>query len=401
MKTRSVGLSLSVAVIATMLAAACSAPGASKVASAPSSAPKLPTKPITLHILDVSGDLTTSKPLIVNYVKAHPKLISKVEYESGSATDVAGKLQAQEKAGRVDIDLVLTGTGALSQMSSQKELIKLLPAYASALPDLKTVLTPGGTKLQNTSGGYGVIDEGGGGGGPILEYSTKRVTSVPTTPAALLAWAKAHPGRFNYASPTAGSGPANALIAALPYQLGDKNPTDPVNGWAKTWTWLEQMNKYITKYPIKTTDSFQGLADGTYDITAAQPGWDVIEHSPGGPLNSSFAVSTFSHPILITDGHFGAIPKGVSADHVAVDLDLLKWLLRPAQQALTYPTFSSFPVKGVELSMATPAAQAAFKKYGRPSFVTQLAKAPVKLPLSDAGVQAMYDKWNKLIGAKK
>lgn len=401
MKIRYVRLGLAASLAGSLLVAACSAPSASKVASAPSGVPNLPTKPITLHILDVAGDLTTSKPLIADFVKANPKLISKVEYESGSADDVAGKLQAQQTAGRVDIDLVLTGTGALAQMRTQNELTKLLPNYASALPNLKSVLTAGGAKLQNTAGGYGVIDEGGGGGGPILEYSKAKVPSVPTTAAALLAWAKAHPGRFTYANPTAGSGPSNALIAALPYELGDSNPADPVKGWAKTWAWLQDMNKYISKYPIKTGDTFQGMADGTFDMTVAQTGWDVIEHSPGGPLNDTFDVAAFSNPTLITDGHFGVIPKGVSAGHIAVDLDLLKWLLRPDQQALTYPTFSSFPVKGVTLSMAPAAAQAAVTKYGRPAFIAQLSTAVVRLPLDATAVQAMYDKWNKLIGSKK
>ena len=80
---------------------------------------------------------------------------------------------------------------------------------------------------------------------------------------------------------------------------------------------------------------------------------------------------------------------------------MLQQLLGPAQQALTYPTFSSFPVKGVTLSMAPAAAQAAVAKYGRPAFVASLSKATVQLPLSASAVQAMYDKWDKLIGSKK
>jgi putative spermidine/putrescine transport system substrate-binding protein len=384
-----------------VVAGCAPSPPSSSGPAAPTTAPSLPTKPVTLHILDVAGDLTTSKPVIENYVKAHPALISKVEYESGSATDVAGKLQAQQGAGRVDIDLVLTGTGALAQMSNQNELTKIWPNYKSDLPDLDAVLTPGGAKLQQTANGYGVIVEGGGGGGPIFEYNKTKVSSVPGDPNALLAWAKAHPGKFIYANPTSGSGPANALLDALPYQLGDKDPSDPVKGWDKTWAWLQQMNKYVSSYPSGTGDTFKGMAAGTYDLAPAQTGWDVLEHQPGGSLNDNFGVGIFDNATLITDGHFGAIPKGVPADHIAVDLDLLKWTLRPDQQALEYPTFSQFPVKGVSVSMAPAAAQAAVKKYGRPDFVKQISSLPVQLPLGATQVQQMYDKWNTLIGSKK
>ena len=41
-----------------------------------------------------------------------------------------------------------------------------------------------------------------------------------------------------YARP-ANSGPGRTLLMGLPYILGDKDPTDPVKGWDKTWAYLQ------------------------------------------------------------------------------------------------------------------------------------------------------------------
>jgi len=61
--------------------------------------------------------------------------------------------------------------------------------------------------------------------GPLLQYDPKIVTDVPKTPAALLAWAKAHPNKF--AMPAGELRPRSDLPDGLPYLLGDKDPSDP------------------------------------------------------------------------------------------------------------------------------------------------------------------------------
>jgi putative spermidine/putrescine transport system substrate-binding protein len=399
MKIRSVGL-VSGAALLIMVIAGCSAP-TQHAPSAPSGkALPQPSSPVKLHILDVSGDLSTSKPMIQNFVKANPKLVSSVEYESGSAPDVVGKLQAQQSANRVDIDLVLTGPLALSQMANQKEVIKVLPTYQSHLPDLGTVLTPAATAFQKLAGGYGVITRGGGWAGPLWAYNKKNVTNPPKTAQALLAWAKANPGKFVYANPTSGSGPANAFIDSLPYVLGDKDPSDPVNGWSKTWAFLKKLNPYIDRYPAGTSDTFTGLGSGAYDLAPSEGSWDQLEHGTK-VLNTDFGIYAFDKPVMSSDGHFIAVPKGVPASHIAVDLALAKWLLKPQQQAVGYATSNVFPVKGVELSMAPKDVQTATKSYYGLSLFSKLDKAKTTLPLNGEDVQAMYDKWNQLIGSQK
>jgi len=400
MRLKSVGIIASVALVVTVLAG-CSAPQQHSASGPTGSSLPKPDKPITLHILDVSGDLSTNKPMIENFVKANPKLVGSVQFASGSATDVVGKLQAQEAANRVDIDVILTGPLALSQMAAQKQLVKILPDYASHVPNLNKILTPAARDFQTVAKGYGVVIQGAGWAGPIWAYSKKNVSNPPKSPQALLAWAKAHPGKFTYANPTTGSGPSNAFIDALPYMLGDKNPVDPTKGWSKTWEYLQELSKYVVSYPSSgTSATFTGLASGAYDLVPSEGGWDKLEHS-SGVLNDNFGIYAFNNPILSSDGHFAVVPKGVPASHIGVDLALASWLLKPEQQAIGYGLSNVFPVQGVKLSMAPSSAQSAYAAYAGSSLFKRLATAKTTLPLNGDNVQAMYDKWNQLIGSQK
>lgn len=399
MKIRSIGLAATVALLATLLAG-CSAPTQRTATGPTGSTLSNPSSPIKLHILDVSGDLSSNKPVIENFVKAHPKLISSVQYETGSATDVVGKLQAQQTANRVDIDLILTGPLALSQMVAQKQIVKTVPTYNAYLPDLDKVLTTAGKQFQKLANGYGVVIKGGGWAGPLWSYNKANVPNPPKTPQALLAWAKAHPGKFVYANPSSGSGPTNAFIDSLPYMLGDKNPSDPVNGWAKTWAYLKELNKYISTYPTGTADTFTGEGSGAYDLVPSEGSWDQLEHSTG-VLNSGYGIYAFDNPIMSSDGHFAAVPKGVATTHIAVDMALASWLLKPEQEALTYTTSNVFPVKGVKLSMAPKSIQDQAKSYYGLDLFSKLDNAKTTPPLNANAVQAMYNKWNQEIGSQK
>ena len=47
----------------------------------------------------------------------------------------------------------------------------------------------------------------------------------------------------------------------LPYILGDSDPKDPVNGWDKTWAYLQELDKYVDVYPSGTTDTMKNLGE--------------------------------------------------------------------------------------------------------------------------------------------
>ena len=49
----------------------------------------------------------------------------------------------------------------------------------------------------------------------------------------------------------------------LPYLLGDKDPKDPVNGWDKTWAYLNELSENIEYYPSATAATMKKLAKGS------------------------------------------------------------------------------------------------------------------------------------------
>ena len=80
----------------------------------------MPTSPVTLNFVDVAGNLALTQKAIEAYRDKNPKLVSKVNFTKAPAPELPGKIKAQQDAGRVDIDGVLTGIDALSAGVDQK-----------------------------------------------------------------------------------------------------------------------------------------------------------------------------------------------------------------------------------------------------------------------------------------
>ncbi len=89
--------------------------------------PALPKSPVTINVVDVAGDLALTQGAIEAYQAKHPELVSKVTFSKAPAPELPAKLKAMQAAGRTDIDLVLTGVGALSAGVDQGLWVKVLP----------------------------------------------------------------------------------------------------------------------------------------------------------------------------------------------------------------------------------------------------------------------------------
>ena len=117
--------------LALTLVAGCGAP--TKSTPAPASSGDLPLKPasaVTLNILDVAGNLQLTQAMIDEFVAKHtPDIISKVTYSKATAPELAGKVKAQQNAGPVDIDLVLTGVDGLAAGIDQACGRRCCPTY--------------------------------------------------------------------------------------------------------------------------------------------------------------------------------------------------------------------------------------------------------------------------------
>jgi ABC-type uncharacterized transport system YnjBCD substrate-binding protein len=393
---------LATAAAVALVPSACGAPSSGNTTTAAASdVPSTPSKPVTLNILDIAGNLQLTKGMIENFVKANPTIVSGVTYSTSPAPDMAGKLKAQQQAGQVQTNLVLTGTDGLSAGISQDLFTKVTPDFESRFPNLESNYQEPAANMQKLAEGYGV-EVTYYPSGPLLEYNPATVTNPPTTPQELLDWAKAHPGKFQYANP-ANSGPGRTWLMGLPYLLGDKDPKDPEKGWDKTWAYLAELNQYTANYPTGTTETMKNLASGAVDMVMSTTGWDINPRVLGTVPNT-VQVGIMQPMHWVSDAQFAVIPKGVDKDVLSADLALIKWMLQPDQQAIAYDDGYFYPgpaVKDVTLDMAPQHSQDVIKQFGRPEYDQWISQYPVESSLPAGDQVKAFDLWNRNVGSKK
>ncbi|MBP1857578.1 extracellular solute-binding protein [Rhizobium herbae] len=361
---------------------------------------KAPASPVTITVVDVAGNLALTQGMFEAYAAAKPEWVSSFAFTKAPAPELPSKIKAQQAAGKVDIDLVLTGTDALAAGLSQ-DLWVDLAAHKADLPNLESILLPQAFKMQALAKDQGVVVTYYPSG-PLIEYIPDRVPTPPTTAAGLLEWAKANPKKFMYARP-ANSGPGRTFLMGLPYILGDSDPHDPVNGWAKTWEYLKALGENIEYYGTGTTQVMKELGEGTRDIVVSTTGWDINPRALGiVPAEAKVGKLDGFH--WVTDAHYAVIPKGVSDEKIAVLLDIINFILQPQQQAIAYDQGYFYPgpaVKDVTLEMAPQESQDAIKEFGRPEYADWIANNPLEVPLEPARIVDAFRIWDEQIGASK
>jgi putative spermidine/putrescine transport system substrate-binding protein len=368
---------------------------------ATSQSAKLPADPVALNIIDVAGNLQLTQAAIERFARENPKLVSRISFSRAPSPELPGKLKAQQQANKVDIDLVLTGPGAMSDGLQQGLWVDVWKSYPGSLPKPEEVYHDQALMMQKNFGqdqGVAVVYSPSG---PLFEYIPDRVKSVPKTAADLLAWVKANPNRFTYARPV-NSGPGWTFLMGMPYILGDKDPRDPTNGWDKTWSYLKELGTGIDYYPAGTGATMKELGEGTRDMIVTTCGWDINPRALG-IVPKEAEVFALEGTRWIPDTQFMCIPKGVPEDKVAVALALMSYMLKPEQQAVTYDKGYFYPgpaVKGVTLAMAPEESRNILKEFGRPAYDDLIAKLPTEAPLTPERLVAAFRRWDQEIGSK-
>jgi putative spermidine/putrescine transport system substrate-binding protein len=356
-------------------------------------------KPVKLSIIDVAGNLQLSKPAIEAFKAANPSIVADVEYISLTAPELPSKIKAQQMAENLDTTLVLTGYDAMASGMDQGIYEQIMPKYKDAFQKTIESYLPGAKAAYDLFKGFGVALVFCPGG-PMLTYNPDKVPNPPKTPAALLAWAKANPGKFLYARP-ANSGPGRAFLQGLPYILGDKDPKDPKT-WDKTWAFLKELDNYIDYYPSGTGITFKELAEGTRWMIASHLGWDMNQRILA-TIPATYQGYFLDNTTWVTDCQFMAVPKGLDKDRLAVTIELMKWLMTPAAQAYTYDNGYFYPgpaIKGVTLAMAPAKNQQAIGPAIRPAYDKAIVALPSTTQLNSAALVEAMDMWDQLVGAK-
>jgi putative spermidine/putrescine transport system substrate-binding protein len=357
--------------------------------------------PGSLSIIDVAGNLQLTRAGIERFRTTNPSLVSRITYSQAPSPELPSKLKAQQAADRVDIDLVLTGPGALSDGVTQGLWEELLPKHAALLPKLETLFVPGARMMQENFGRGQGIAVAYSPSGPLFEYAPGRMKDVPKTATDLLAWARAHPNRFTYARPY-NSGPGWTWLQGLPYILGDADPHDPANGWNKSWDYLQALGESIDYYPSGTGAMMKELAEETRDVVVSTCGWDINPRVLG-IVPKDTDVFMLDGTQWLPDTQFMCIPRGVAAEKLTVLLQLMAFMLLPEQQAGTYDRgyFYPGPVTDVPLSAASAESQAVVRDYGRPQYDRWIADRPVQTPLTPDRLVAAFRRWDEQIGSKR
>ena len=357
--------------------------------------------PVVVNVTDVGGALALLQDAIESYQKKYPNVVSRFTFSKAPAPELPGKLKAMQSANRTDIDLVLGGLDILSAGIEQGLWTKILPDHAKQFPNVLRNYLPAAGKMQELAHGeaLAVVFMPAG---PLVEYNPDKVKTPPSTPQELLAWCKANPNKFIYARP-ANSGPGRTFLMGLPYLLGDKNPKDPIKGWDKTWAYLKELGSCVEYYPTGTGIVMKELGEGSRDMTVTVTGWDINPRALG-IVPKSYNVGQFKGMTWVNDTQYLMVPKGLSPEKLAVVLDLMEFLLKPEQQALTYDKGYFYPgpaVKNVPVTMAPKESQDVIREYGRPEYEGWIAKGPHAQPLGAKEMVDAFQKWDQEVGAQK
>jgi putative spermidine/putrescine transport system substrate-binding protein len=373
---------------AHLLAAAALVAGAAAAFPAASFA-----EPITLSIIDTGGDLASTEVIIRNYAKANPTKVKDIKIQRAPAPELPAKIKAQQDAGRLDINLVLTGQDGGSLLAQNKQIIEI-PNYKTAFP--RDLLTDAGKALYDEGHGF-LIPSVGNAGGPVLIYNPSKVPNPPKTAADLQAWVKANPGKFMYARP-ANSGPGRAMLQGFAFILNDSKPLDPEKGWDKSWDYLKELGKSIEYYPTGTAITLKEFAQGQRWMIAGIMEWDMKPRAQSViPPDSKIAI--LDNTTFVVDGHYWAIPKGVPQDQVDIILDLMKFMWKPEQQVLTWSAFIGPVVKSATIASAPKNIQDDVKEFWRPEYDQIGTKWKVSPPLGVSQLSFAMDKWDREVGA--
>jgi putative spermidine/putrescine transport system substrate-binding protein len=350
-------------------------------------------EPITLSVIDTGGDLASTEAIIRNYAKANPDKVKDIRIQRAPAPELPAKIKAQQDAGRLDINLVLTGQDGGSLLALNKQIIQI-PNYKTEFP--REILTDAGKALYDEGGGY-LIPSVGNAGGPVFIYNPSKVPNPPKTAADLLAWVKANPGKFMYARP-ANSGPGRSILQGMSFILNDSKPMDPEKGWEKGWDFLKELGKSVEYYPTGTAITLKEFAQGQRWMIAGIMEWDMKPRAQS-VIPPESKITILENTTFVVDGHYWAIPTGVPKEQVDVILDLMKFMWKPEQQVLTWTAFIGPVVKSATIASAPKNIQDDVKEFWRPEYDQVGTKWKVSSPLGVTALSYAMDRWDREIGA--
>jgi putative thiamine transport system substrate-binding protein len=299
-----------------------------------------------------------------------------VELVHVKLTDTAeavGRIVAEKASGRDQdgsVDLIWINGENFAALKKQD---LLFGPFAEALPNFRRVDTKG---KPTTLVDFTIPTEGfeapWGMAQFVFVYDSASVPEPPRTIPAVLAWAKANPGRFTYPAPPDFIGSTflkHVLIELTPEPDALQRPAEEADFAAVTaplWDWLEAVEPYLWRkgegYPSSGPALHQLLDDGEVDFSMAFNPAEASAAIEAGRLPESV------RSYILADGtigntHFVAIP--FNAAHKEGAMVVADFLLSPQAQAKKQDPSGWGDLTVLDVAGLDPADRALFERLPR------------------------------------
>jgi putative spermidine/putrescine transport system substrate-binding protein len=328
--------------LCAMLAVAVVAATAAFAAVATSS--DAATKSVTINLY-ASGDVNVQSlwqdHLIPGFEKANPGIKVNFIFSEHGQNDTAtlariGAAVKQRKWSGIDlVDAGLVTTLAVDGLTQ--------PVTKSTAPNVKLVDQSLLTPVKGAAIPYR-------GSSVVLAYDSNNVASPPKTLSALLAWIKAHPGKFTYNTPNSGGSGYSFAETVVDSTLSQSTITQMVNGyptqlesqWKQGLDLLHSLNGSIYQgaYPTGNQAVLDLLAKGQIWMA---PVWSdqSLTALKTGALPKSVKLTQISNPSFTGGAAYLGVPK--TAKNKVDVYKFVNYVLSPAAQTQIINIMSGFP----------------------------------------------------------
>jgi putative spermidine/putrescine transport system substrate-binding protein len=194
------------------------------------------------------------------------------------------------------------------------------------------------------------------GSSVVLAYDSKNVATPPKTLAQLLAWIKAHPGKFTYNSPNTGGSGYSFAETVVDSFIPQNVLTQMDNGyvpnlesyWKQGLDTLHSLNQYVYQgvYPNGNQAVLDLLAKGQIWVA---PVWSdqSLTALKTGQLPSTIHLTQIASPSFTGGAAYLGVPK--TAKNKVDVYKFVNYVLSPAAQTQIINVMSGFPAIPLKL----------------------------------------------------
>jgi putative spermidine/putrescine transport system substrate-binding protein len=302
------------------------------------------TKSVTINLY-ASGDVNVQSlwqdHLIPGFEKANPGIKVNFIFSEHGQNDTAtlariGAAVKQRKWSGIDlVDAGLVTTLATDGLTQ--------PVTKATAPNLKLV----DQKLLTPVKGAAIPYRGSS---VVLAYDSNNVQAPPKTLSALLAWIKAHPGKFTYNTPNSGGSGYSFAETVVDSTMSQGTITQMVQGypaqlesqWKQGFDLLHSLNGSIYQgaYPTGNQAVLDLLAKGQIWMA---PVWSdqALTALKSGALPKSIKLTQISNPSFTGGAAYLGVPK--TAKNKASVYKFVNYVLSAPAQTQIIDVMSGFP----------------------------------------------------------